>query len=260
MAPKPRRCCSTTTAPHPAGRDRWPSGSRSDPAAASDSSRSAAGRTVLAWLGELPRWERFTLLKLLTGEFRVGVSQTLVVRALAQAAGLPHTGRGGAADGRLDADRRHGIAPLVAADVTDADRSRPYPFFLAAPLDPRCTSPPTSPPSSGDRHDWQIEWKWDGIRAQLIRRDGQVCIWSRGEELITARFPEIAAAAARCPTARSSTAKCSRSATAVRCPSSRCSSASAGSASGPRRAAPSRSCSWPTTCSSRTASTCATGR
>ena len=63
---------------------------------------------------------------------------------------------------------------------------------MAAPLE-------DDPASLGDLDDWQIEWKWDGIRAQLIQRDGVVHLWSRGEELITHRFPEIAAAASRLP-------------------------------------------------------------
>jgi hypothetical protein len=47
----------------------------------------------------------------------------------------------------------------------------------------------------GSVHDWQAEWKWDGIRAQVIKRQDHVFMWSRGEDLITERFPEIAEAA-----------------------------------------------------------------
>jgi DNA ligase-1 len=158
----------------------------------------AQAAQVLAWLGELPRWERFTLLKLLTGELRVGVSQTLVVRALAQSAGLAtHV-----VAARLMGEWTPSAAwygELVAADATTADRTRPYPFCLAAPLDPAVRTAADVAAELGDRDAWQVEWKWDGIRAQLIRRDRQVWLWSRGEELITARFPEIAAAAAQLP-------------------------------------------------------------
>src|SRR5205814_8012879 len=73
-----------------------------------------------------------------------------------------------------------------------ASPSQPYPFFLASPLE-------GAPDALGDRGDWLVEWKWDGIRAQLIRRGGEIWLWSRGEELITHRFPEIAAAATRLP-------------------------------------------------------------
>jgi DNA ligase-1 len=73
---------------------------------------------------------------------------------------------------------------LVAPDTRDADVSRPYPFFLAHPLE-------AAPDTLGDVRDWLVEWKWDGIRAQLIRRSGKTFLWSRGEELLAGRFPEI---------------------------------------------------------------------
>ena len=158
----------------------------------------AQAAQVLAWLRELPRWERFTLLKLLTGELRVGVSQTLVVRALAQVAGLPTQ----VVAARLMGEWTPSAAwflELVAADLTAVDRTRPYPFCLAAPFDPEVRNAADVATELGDRHAWQVEWKWDGIRAQLVRRDGHVWIWSRGEELITTRFPEITAAAAQLP-------------------------------------------------------------
>jgi DNA ligase-1 len=75
---------------------------------------------------------------------------------------------------------------LTHPDQRDAHLSRPYPFFLASQID-------GDPAELGDRSEWLAEWKWDGIRSQLIRRDGQTFIWSRGEELITDRFPELAA-------------------------------------------------------------------
>ena len=152
---------------------------------------------VGAWIGELTRWERFTLFKLLTGEFRTGVSQTLVVRAVAQAAALPVT----VVAARLTGDWTPGAewyAALVAANVTDADRSRPFPFCLASPLDPAVTGA-TLGSALGDRRDWLIEWKWDGIRAQLVKRDGRVFLWSRGEDAIAERFPEVTHAAGVLP-------------------------------------------------------------
>jgi ATP-dependent DNA ligase len=144
-----------------------------------------------AWFRELDRLQRYILLKLLSGELRVGVSQTLVVRALAEAAEL---------DTPVIAARLMGewtpnagwFESVLSSERSDDDRSRPYPFFLAAPLE-------DSPSALGDPASWSIEWKWDGIRAQLIRRAGTVHLWSRGEELITHRFPEIAAAASRLP-------------------------------------------------------------
>ena len=73
-------------------------------------------------------------------------------------------------------------------------RDRPYPFFLAHALQ-------AEPHTLGSRSDWLVEWKYDGIRAQLVKRAGQVWIWSRGEELVTERFPEVVAAAATLPDA-----------------------------------------------------------
>ena len=75
-------------------------------------------------------------------------------------------------------------AELIGTDTGASDVSRPYPFYLAYPFE-------ADPSSLGAIKDWQIEWKWDGIRSQVIKRSGEVFIWSRGEELITDRFPEI---------------------------------------------------------------------
>jgi DNA ligase 1 len=151
-------------------------------------------RAVIGWVGELGHWERFTLFKLLTGELRLGVSQTLVVRALGQVADLPATSIAARLMGEWtpSADWYRG---LVAAGVTDADRSRPYPFCLASPIDNAVADAAAIEAVVGDRDRWLVEWKWDGIRAQLIVRGGRVYLWSRGEELITERFPEVADAA-----------------------------------------------------------------
>jgi DNA ligase-1 len=141
---------------------------------------------VMTWWSRLERRELFLLNKFLTGEFRVGVSHTLVVRALAQVASLPPAvvehRLMGAWEPSEDAFRS-----LVAPEGPADDPSRPYPFCLASPLEDRVET-------LGDRDEWLVEWKWDGIRAQLIHRDQQVFLWSRGEELITDRFPEVAAA------------------------------------------------------------------
>jgi DNA ligase 1 len=150
-------------------------------------------RRVIAWVRELDRWERFTLLKMLTGELRLGVSQTLVVRAVAHAASLPAT----TIAARLMGDWSPTGAwyeRLIAPEVTDDDLSRPFPFCLASPLEGTVT-PATLQELLGPREDWQVEWKWDGIRAQIVKRAGQAHLWSRGEELITQRFPEVVEAA-----------------------------------------------------------------
>ena len=146
---------------------------------------------VLVWWSRLPRQELFLLNKLLTGEFRVGVSHTLVVRAVAQSANLPTA----VVEHRLMGHWEPSAASfqmLVAPESPADDPSRPYPFCLAAPLDDGVAP-------LGERAEWLVDWKWDGIRAQVIHRGDAVFVWSRGEELITERFPEIAAAAARLP-------------------------------------------------------------
>lgn len=146
---------------------------------------------VLTWWSRLPRIELFLLNKLLTGEFRVGVAHTLVVRALAQHANLatPVVEHRLMGSWEPSADA---LAALVAPEDPAGDPSRPYPFCLASPLDGPIDS-------LGARDEWLAEWKWDGIRAQLIHRAGEVYLWSRGEELITGRFPEITDAARRLP-------------------------------------------------------------
>jgi DNA ligase 1 len=151
----------------------------------------AQQRRMTTWWRALDRLQRFLLLKLVTGELRVGVSQTLVVRALAQAADLPVTTIAARVMGEWTPTAAW-YASLLSHQQTDEDKSRPYPFFLASPLeDPIETL--------GDPAEWLIEWKWDGIRAQLVRRGGIVHLWSRGEELITHRFPEVTNAATHLP-------------------------------------------------------------
>jgi DNA ligase 1 len=151
----------------------------------------AQREAVAAFWRELDRGQAFVLNKIVTGEFRVGASATLVVRALAQAAGV--------APAEM-AHRLMGDWPPTAEFLRGALQgeagaavvSRPYPFFLASPLE-------GEPDGLGPRADWLAEWKWDGIRAQLVCRGGATFLWSRGEELITDRFPELTAAATTLP-------------------------------------------------------------
>ena len=150
-------------------------------------------RQVITWVRELTRWERFTLLKLLTGELRLGVSQTLVVRALANVASLPPTTIAARLMGEWTPDAEW-HARLIAPAITHDDLSRPFPFCLASPLEGTVT-PESLPGLLGPLEEWQAEWKWDGIRAQIVKRAGRTHLWSRGDELITQRFPEIIEAA-----------------------------------------------------------------
>jgi len=152
-----------------------------------------ARRMLRGWWGALDWNGRFVLNKLITGGFRVGVSRLLVVRAVARAAGLHEALVAQRMIGYTDA-RRMPDAAAFAALVAPADTpgargdGQPYPFFLAHPL--------AAPPASlGPVADWLVEWKWDGIRAQLVVRGGRAWLWSRGEELVTDRFPELERAA-----------------------------------------------------------------
>src|SRR5713226_4700033 len=149
----------------------------------------AEQRDSLLWAWrEMDDAQRFVWNKLITGEFRVGVSQSLVTRALAEASGV---------EPAVIAHRLMGdwqptaefVQQLQSKDSSDADLSRPYPFCLAYPLEGRVEG-------LGPIEQWHVEWKWDGIRSQLIRRQGRTFLWSRGEELITDRFPEIEAVGA----------------------------------------------------------------
>jgi DNA ligase 1 len=135
--------------------------------------------------------ERFVFNKLITGNFRVGVSALLVMRAIAQAFGV---------EAKVVAHRLAGEwqpsaalwASLTDTAAGETARSHPYPFFLAHPLE-------AGPEALGDREAWIAEWKWDGIRAQLVRRGEATALWSRGDEPIAGQFPELMADAQRLP-------------------------------------------------------------
>ena len=150
---------------------------------------------VLECWNDLEPQPRYVWNKLVTGSFRVGVSQGLVVRALAEVAEL---------DASVIAHRLMGTwsptpefwRQLTAEDDGSTDRSRPYPFCLAHALD---EDDGKGPADVGERADFQVEWKWDGIRAQFIRRGGETFLWSRGEELILERFPELIEDGVRMP-------------------------------------------------------------
>jgi DNA ligase-1 len=144
----------------------------------------------------LPDDQRFVYFKLITGGFRVGVSKLQVTQALAAVARIDAKRvaqrlMGYTAVGCVPVaeDYRALIAP-ESAHEQQAQSGQPYPFFLAHPL-----AEPADRFEAllGPPAEWQVEWKWDGIRAQLVRRSGQTWLWSRGEELVTERFPELAA-------------------------------------------------------------------
>ena len=143
---------------------------------------------------QLDRHSLMLCIKLITGSFRVGVSKLLVTRALASMAGLDSKRVAQRLVGYTDLSNRPSAASylkLIAAESSDEHAQRggqPYPFFLAHAL-----SQPVEQFENllGPASNWQVEWKWDGIRAQVVKREGRLWIWSRGEELVTERFPEL---------------------------------------------------------------------
>lgn len=146
---------------------------------------------VVSWWASLDDIDVLVLNKILTGAFRVGASTKLVIKGLAAATGVPEP----VLTHRLMGDFTPTVEfyhSLTSPEAVENAPSQPYPFFLASPLD-EATFPQT------DLSRWQAEWKWDGIRAQLIKRADQVFIWSRGEDLVTPQFPELAAALAPFP-------------------------------------------------------------
>lgn len=165
----------------------------------------AVARALGAWWHELDAVGRFLLVKLVGGGFRVGVSKLLVQRAIAAHAGLDAKQVAARMMGYTDSKRpptpdryRALVAPAEADGEArgGGDPSQPYPFFLASPLGPEADDAPTG---LGPASDWLAEWKFDGIRGQIVKRAGQVWVWSRGEELMSERFPELQALAQRWP-------------------------------------------------------------
>jgi len=136
-----------------------------------------------SWWRSLDDFEIFVLNKVLTGAFRVGASSKLVIRGLSQAAGIPEA----ILAHRLMGDFEPTVAfyaTLLSTEAVETAPSQPYPFFLAAQMD-------EAKFRDEEAAKWLAEWKWDGIRAQVIKRADEVFIWSRGEDLITEQFPEI---------------------------------------------------------------------
>ena len=159
--------------------------------------------TLRAQWEQLAIDERLVYFKLMTGGFRVGVSRLQVTQALAAVGGIDAkrvaqrlmgylhiTGQPTAADYAVL------IAPESSGELNQKTSGQPYPFFLAHPFNLPLDR---FEAELGSPKNWLVEWKWDGIRAQLVRRAGQVWLWSRGEELVTDRYPELAAMGAALP-------------------------------------------------------------
>jgi len=126
--------------------------------------------------------ERFVFNKLITGSFRIGVSQKMMVNALEKVVDLSSSVIAHRISGNWDPSTTS-FSNLLSTEVVDVDHSKPYPFYLAYALE-------DEPATLGDPSEWQAEWKWDGIRGQMIKRNNELFVWSRGEELMTDKFPE----------------------------------------------------------------------
>ncbi len=160
----------------------------------SDENLEQQRQRIQLWWNGLEYDTCYLVNKLLTGGLRVGVSQLLVARAIAEHAGIPR-------DIILHRMMGHWEPNvefynfLISPDDGSADHTRPYPFCLASPLDQQLNEAELNN-LLGDTENWHIEWKWNGIRAQLIRRNNECFIWTRGEDLVSERYPEIRHAAA----------------------------------------------------------------
>jgi DNA ligase-1 len=140
---------------------------------------------VVSWWSSLQPFEVFVLNKILTGAFRVGVSEKLLIKGLSAACSVPES----VLAHRLMGDFEPTVEfyhALTQPDSVARSPSQPYPFFLASPLEEERFQ-------TENLAEWIAEWKWDGIRAQILKRDNTVFIWSRGEDLITPQFPELEA-------------------------------------------------------------------
>ncbi len=161
-----------------------------------DASRAEVLTTLWA---PLSTRERLVLNKLLSTSFRFGVSARLALRAFAQAAGVDQAVLAHRAAGTWEPTTET-IDRLLAPDGGEgvsADGMRPFPFFLASQLD--VTNETGLTAALGEREDWIAEWKWDGVRAQLLVSDSAISIWSRGDELVTDAYPDLVDAAREIP-------------------------------------------------------------
>lgn len=149
-------------------------------------------RTLKIWRNTTKQ-VRFVFMKLLTGGFRVGVSKRLLIRALSKHSGVNTEVIAHRLMGTWESTAESFLR-LVDPDEGDSVASRPYPFCLAHAVDNK-----RSIEQLGEHNEYAAEWKWDGIRGQLIRRQGQTFLWSRGEILMENTWPEIEAAAASLP-------------------------------------------------------------
>lgn len=149
-----------------------------------DKTKQEQKKLVCQWWKELNRLERFILNKILTGSLRVGVSYLLTLRALQQTTGVSRIYLSQRLIGGWQPTKDFFLELSHPEQKKEADNISPFPFFLASPLDKPLEE-------LGEPFNWQVEWKWDGIRSQIVRKKTQAGIWSRSVELINEQFPEL---------------------------------------------------------------------
>lgn len=131
----------------------------------------------------LSYYERFVFTKLITGGFRIGVSQKLMTRALAKATEIDEDILAYKLMGNWNPDTVT-FQELILEENENDYLSKPYPFYLAYAVENEVED-------LGEIRHWSTEHKWDGIRAQVILRNDEIFVWSRGEELVTDKYPEF---------------------------------------------------------------------
>ena len=150
-----------------------------------ESEEARKGFIIDAWR-QMTQGERFVFNKLITGAFRIGVSQKGMVNALAKTVSLEPSVIAHRISGNWDPSTIT-FEELLSEGAVATDFSKPYPFYLAYAIEDEAV------PHLGEPQNWQAEWKWDGIRGQIIKRNEELFVWSRGEELMTEKFPEYSA-------------------------------------------------------------------
>jgi DNA ligase-1 len=137
---------------------------------------------ILENWNQMDKNEKFVFNKLITGGFRIGVSQTIMVKALAKTKDVSPSVIAHRISGNWDPAVTT-TDDLLSETGSSIDHSKPYPFYLSYAVE-------GEPADLGDINEWTAEWKWDGIRGQMIKRNNELFVWSRGEELVTEKFPE----------------------------------------------------------------------
>ena len=140
---------------------------------------------IESWNG-LDYTERFIFNKLIGGSFRIGVSKKLLINALSKYSEIDSSQLMHSIMGKWNVEEEN-FEDLISGTNINPDNSKPYPFCLAYPMEKEIHE-------LGNPEDWQAEYKWDGIRGQLIKRNKEIFLWSRGEELVTPQFPELVSA------------------------------------------------------------------